>query len=156
MLSLRLTTVVVYAARSAFASIALTYSCIVKDGMDDTWEADGWEPDDQFGGLAAATRFPLQPGMALDVFFNKPESGAGGWKPGYYRGIVDSATKPTKQTKSQTVEVDFPGDLSSSEIKVTEKSILPAGTEGASCPSRTSACRSARGKGRRAGTGSGY
>eukprot|EP01046_Picozoa_sp_COSAG06_P005460 COSAG06_NODE_244_length_19215_cov_20.256853_13_plen_82_part_00 len=25
-----------------------------------------------------------------------------------------------------------------------------------SCPSRTSACRSARGKGRRAGTGSGY
>ena len=44
------------------------------------------------------------------------------------RGIVDSVTKPTKQTKSQTVEVDFPEDLSSSEIKVTEKSTLPAGT----------------------------
>ena len=96
--------------------------------MADEWEPDGWEPDEQVGGLAAPTRFPLQPGMALDVFFNKPESGAGGWKPGYYRGIVDSVTKPTKQTKSQTVEVDFPGDLSSSEIKVTEKSILPAGT----------------------------
>ena len=96
--------------------------------MDDGWEPDGWEADDQIGGLAAATRFPLQPGMALDVFFSKPESGAGSWKSGFYRGIVDTATKPTANTKSQKVEVDFPGDMSSSEIKVTEKSILPADT----------------------------
>ena len=68
--------------------------------------------------------------MALDVFFNKPESGAGTRKPGFYRGIVDTATKPTAKTKSQTVEIDFPGDMmSSSEIKVTEKSILPADTD---------------------------
>ena len=64
--------------------------------MDDSWEPDGWEADDQIGGLAAATRFPLQPGMALDVFFNKPESGAGTWKPGFYRGIIDTVTKPTR------------------------------------------------------------
>ena len=96
--------------------------------MDDGWEPDGWEADDQIGGLAAATRFPLQPGMAIDVFFNKPDSGAGTWKPGFYRGIVDTATKPTAKTKSQKVEVDFPGDMSSSEIKMTEKSILPADT----------------------------
>ena len=61
--------------------------------------------DDQIGGLAAATRFPLQPGMGLDVFFSKPESGAGSWKPGFYRGIVDTATKPTAKTKSQKVEI---------------------------------------------------
>ena len=79
--------------------------------MDDGWEPDGWEADDQIGGLAAATRFPLQPGMAIDVFFNKPDSGAGTWKPGFYRGIVDTATKPTAKTKSQKVEVDFPGDM---------------------------------------------
>ena len=68
-------------------------------------------------------------GMALDVFFNKPESGAGTWNPSFYRGIVDTAPKPTAQTKSQKVEIDFPGDMSSSEIKVTEKSILPADTD---------------------------
>ena len=94
----------------------------------DGWEPDMWESEDQIGGLAARTQFPLEPGMALDVFFNKPEAGVGTWKPGFYRGIVESVKKPTGKAKSQEVEVDFPGDLSNSTIKVTEQSLLPSGT----------------------------
>ena len=95
----------------------------------DAWQPDEWESEEQFGGLAARTTWPVREGQAIDVYFSKPESRAvGTWKAAYYRGIVDKASKPTKKTKSQTIEVDFPGDLSSSQIKVTEKSILPAGT----------------------------
>ena len=102
----------------------------------DEWQSDLPSPrDDQVGGLAAATRFPLEPGMALDVYFQKPATGAGTYQPGFYRGIVDKVIKPpTAKTKAQTVEVDFPGDLTSAEIKVTEKSLLPPSTDRETVP----------------------
>eukprot|EP01043_Picozoa_sp_COSAG02_P043204 COSAG02_NODE_3742_length_6300_cov_8.889534_3_plen_633_part_00 len=73
--------------------------------------------------------------MALDVYFQKPASGVGTYQPGFYRGIVDKVIKPpTAKTKAQTVEVDFPGDLTSAEIKVTEKSLLPPSTDRETVP----------------------
>ena len=95
----------------------------------DTWQPDEWEPDEQVGGLAARTTWPVREGQAIDVYFSKPESRAvGTWRAGYYRGIVDKASQPTKRTKVQTIEVDFPGDRSDTEIRLTKESLLPPGT----------------------------
>eukprot|EP01043_Picozoa_sp_COSAG02_P004428 COSAG02_NODE_115_length_35467_cov_292.837056_9_plen_647_part_00 len=92
----------------------------------DTWEPDEWEPDEQYGGLAARTTWPVREGQAIDIYFNKPESrDVGNWKAGFYRGIVDKASEPTKRTKVQSIEVDFPGDRSDTLIRLTKEALLP-------------------------------
>ena len=48
---------------------------------------------EQYGGRAAATTWPMQPGQALDVFFDGKD---GAYQPGYFRGVIDTATTPSK------------------------------------------------------------
>ena len=47
----------------------------------------------QVGGRAEPTAWPLRSGMALDVYFDGKDSA---YPAGYYRGVVDTATQPSK------------------------------------------------------------
>ena len=58
------------------------------------------------GGRVDATTWPVQPGQAIDVWFNKStDPGIGTWDAGYFRGVVDKVTKPSAKG-IQTLEVD--------------------------------------------------
>ena len=46
----------------------------------------------QRGGRAQATTWPLQAGQALDVYF---DGKSGAYQPGYYRGVIDTVTRPS-------------------------------------------------------------
>ena len=61
----------------------------------------------QVGGLAAATTWPLRSNQALDVFFDKSTDPAVGVYPaGFYRGLVDTASKPSARG-TQKLMLDF-------------------------------------------------
>ena len=79
----------------------------------------------QVGGRAAATTWPMQPGQALDVFFDGKD---GAYQPGYYRGIVDVAGAPSK-TGIQKLDIDFPDDRTSAAIDLKRSQLYAPGTE---------------------------
>ena len=78
----------------------------------------------QVGGRAAATTWPVQPGQALDVFFDGKD---GAYQPGYYRGVIDTATTPSK-TGIQKVDIDFPDDRTSAATDLKRSQIYAPGT----------------------------
>jgi hypothetical protein len=50
----------------------------------------------------------VQPGQAIDVWFNKStDPDIGTWDAGYFRGVTDKVTKPSAKG-IQTLEVDYP------------------------------------------------
>ena len=79
----------------------------------------------QVGGRAAATTWPMQPGQALDVFFDGKD---GAYQPGYYRGVIDTATTPSK-TGIQKLDIDFPDDRTSAKIDLKRSQLYAPGTE---------------------------
>jgi len=81
----------------------------------------------QVGGRAAATTWPMQPGQALDVFFDGKD---GAYQPGYYRGVIDTATTPSK-TGIQKLDIDFPDDRTSAKIEGQRGSLTRAGIDAA-------------------------
>ena len=77
------------------------------------------------GGRMDATTWPVQPNQALDVWFNKstdPEIGT--WDAGYFRGVVDKASKPSAKG-IQTLEVDYPDTMTSGELGSESPTLLP-------------------------------
>ena len=79
---------------------------------------------EQYGGRAAATTWPMESGQALDVFFDGKDSA---YPAGYYRGVIDTATTPSK-TGIQKVDIDFPDDRTSAKIDLKRSQIYAPGT----------------------------
>ena len=76
------------------------------------------------GGRVDATTWPVQPGQALDVWFNKStDPGIGTWNAGYFRGVVDKVTKPTPKG-IQTLEVDYPDEMTSGDLQLVRQQLL--------------------------------
>ena len=74
---------------------------------------DGREPyTGQVGGRVSATTWPLRSGNAIDIFFDGKDSA---YPAGYYRGVIDTATTPSK-TGIQKLDVDFPDDRTSARL----------------------------------------
>ena len=76
------------------------------------------------GGRMDATTWPVQPNQALDVWFNKstdPEIGT--WDAGYFRGVVDKASKPSAKG-IQSLEVDYPDEMTSGELQLVRQQLL--------------------------------
>ena len=70
----------------------------------------------QRGGRAAPTTWPVRPGQALDVYFDGKDTA---FPAGYYRGVIDTATTPSK-TGIQKLDVDFPDDRTKAATIVSE------------------------------------
>ena len=61
------------------------------------------------GGRVDATTWPVQPQQAIDIYFDGKDAT---YPAGYYRGVIDTATTPSK-TGIQKLDVDFPDDRTS-------------------------------------------
>ena len=97
--------------------------------MDDSWEPDGWEPDDQIGGLAAPTSWPLRRGQAIDVWFNQSQDAKDGlFNAGYYRGTIDKVTAPSA-TGIQKATIDFPDDFTTAKVDLKKSQLYKPGTQ---------------------------
>ena len=76
------------------------------------------------GGRVDATTWPVQPNQALDVWFNKStDPDIGIWDAGYFRGIVDKASKPSAKG-IQTLEVDYPDEMTSGDLQLVRQQLL--------------------------------
>ena len=73
------------------------------------------------GGRVDATTWPVQPGQAIDVWFNKStDPDIGTWDAGYFRGVTDKVTKPSAKG-IQTLEVDYPDTMTSGELQLVRQ-----------------------------------
>ena len=87
---------------------------------------DGREPyTGQVGGRVSATQWPLRSNMALDVYFDGKDTA---YPAGYYRGVIDTATTPSK-TGIQKLDVDFPDDRTSARLDLKRSQVYDPGTE---------------------------
>ena len=97
----------------------------------DVWQADDVASprDNQIGGLAAPTTFPMRPGQALDVYYNGSKDTEGGvYDAGYYRGVIDKVWKPTP-TGIQKVRVDYPDEFTHDTVELTRGQLYKPGTQ---------------------------
>ena len=92
--------------------------------LHDTSARDDW-PFQRGGSAATQASWPLAPDDAVDVWFPKRDDAGGKWDAGWFRGTVDTATpaKPGPQQK-QTVVVDFPDELTHTELRVSKADLL--------------------------------
>ena len=79
---------------------------------------------EQTGGRVSATQWPLQPGNAIDIYFDGKDSA---YPSGYYRGVVDTATQPSK-TGIQKLDIDFPDDRTNAKIDLKRSQLYEPGT----------------------------
>eukprot|EP01043_Picozoa_sp_COSAG02_P065631 COSAG02_NODE_9962_length_2063_cov_10.244681_1_plen_601_part_01 len=105
-------------------------------GVEDEWARTAslrgeYVDSDQvemIGGLAAPTRWPLASGMAIDMFYDRSTDPKVGLYPaGFYRGIIDRATRPSK-TGLQKLTVDFDDLTRDKDIVLREKDLVEPGT----------------------------
>ena len=76
------------------------------------------------GGRVDATTWPVQPGQAIDVWFNKStDPDIGTWDAGYFRGVTDKVTKPSAKG-IQTLEVDYPDTMTSGALELVRQQLL--------------------------------
>ena len=77
------------------------------------------------GGRVDATTWPVQPQQAIDIYFDGKDAT---YPAGYYRGVIDTATTPSK-TGIQKLDVDFPDDRTSARLDLKRSQIYDPGTE---------------------------
>ena len=71
------------------------------------------------GGRVDATTWPVQPQQAIDIYFDGKDAA---YPAGYYRGVIDTATTPSK-TGIQKLDVDFPDDRTSARLDLKRSQI---------------------------------
>jgi hypothetical protein len=97
----------------------------------DVWQADDVisPRDNQIGGLAAPTTWPMRAGQAIDVWFNQSKDAADGlFSAGYYRGTIDKVSKPTA-TGIQKATVDFADDFTEATVDLKRSQLYAPGTQ---------------------------
>ena len=60
----------------------------------------------------------------MDVYFDDKDAA---YPSGYYRGVVDTATTPSK-TEIQKLDVDFPDDRTNAKIDLKRSQLYEPGT----------------------------
>ena len=97
----------------------------------DVWQADDVisPRDNQIGGLAAPTTWPMRAGQAIDVWFNQSKDAADGlFSAGYYRGTIDKVSKPSA-TGIQKATVDFADDFTEATVDLKRSQLYAPGTQ---------------------------
>ena len=78
------------------------------------------------GGLAAPTTWPVRPGAAVDLWFDKDN--VGGYDAGWFRGIADAVGKVNSKDQ-QKVAVDFDESLTRSDVVLARDRLYMPGSE---------------------------